>query len=234
MRGFAMNTQRKISGVSLAGLVLLILGTLFLLDNLNLIYFDPGDFLHHWWPAILILGGLNELLRTNRSGGWFLIGFGVILLLKINHVIDGHLLFALILILIGIGLLIRPRLCWWGASPTVSQSSADKIKLQAIFAGSHENVTSQNFSGGDIEVVFGKMTVDFRNIKMPPGRCRLNVETIFGHTTLLVPPEIRIETVGSPVFGQIDNQAKDVPKDENTAVIEIQTEVIFGNLEIHN
>lgn len=229
-----MNTQRKMTGVSLAGLVLLILGTLLLLDNLDLIQFDLGNFLHDWWPAILILGGLNELLRANRSGGLVLIGLGVILLLKINHVIDGHLLFALILIMIGIGMLIRPRHCYWGASPTVSQNSADKIKLQAIFAESHEIVTSENFSGGDIEVVFGKMTADFRNIKMPPGRCRLNVETIFGNTTLIAPSGIRIETVGSPVFGHIGNQAKDVPKDENTAVIEIQADVIFGNLEIHN
>ncbi|HNZ37657.1 MAG TPA: DUF5668 domain-containing protein, partial [Candidatus Marinimicrobia bacterium] len=40
-------SKRKISGVKIAGLVLIILGVLLLLDNLNLIFFDLGDFLHN-------------------------------------------------------------------------------------------------------------------------------------------------------------------------------------------
>ncbi|MDD5062268.1 MAG: DUF5668 domain-containing protein, partial [Candidatus Marinimicrobia bacterium] len=72
-----MSTQRKISGVSISGVVLLAIGIALLLDNLNLIYFDLGDFLRDWWPAIFILIGLNELIKANHSGGWFFIGLVV-------------------------------------------------------------------------------------------------------------------------------------------------------------
>jgi len=228
-----MTTQPKVTGVSITGLVFLVLGILLLLDNLHVIYFNIGDFIHDWWPSVLGLVGLYDRLRNNRSGGWFLVGLGTLLLLKINHLIDGHLIIALILILIGIGLLIRPRRPIFQPS-SGTHSGADRIKLQAIFNESHENLTSENFQGGDIEVIFGKMTVDLRNIKMSPGRWRINLETIFGSTVFIVPGTVRTEALGSPIFGHISNQAKDIPKDDNIPILEIQTDVVFGSLDIHN
>ena len=44
-------------------LVLIALGTLFLLDNLGLGGFDAGRLIGTWWPALLILAGVSQLLR---------------------------------------------------------------------------------------------------------------------------------------------------------------------------
>ncbi|HBK47483.1 MAG TPA: hypothetical protein DDZ67_13830 [Xanthomonadaceae bacterium] len=44
-------------------LVLIALGTLFLLDNLGLAGIDAGRLIGTWWPALLILAGVNRLLR---------------------------------------------------------------------------------------------------------------------------------------------------------------------------
>jgi hypothetical protein len=38
-------------------LVLIVLGTLFLLDNLGFSTFDVGHLIGTWWPALLILAG---------------------------------------------------------------------------------------------------------------------------------------------------------------------------------
>ena len=42
-------------------LVLIVLGTLFLLDNLGL-GIDAGRLLATWWPALLIAAGIGKLL----------------------------------------------------------------------------------------------------------------------------------------------------------------------------
>ncbi|MBO9718459.1 MAG: hypothetical protein J7507_17120 [Pseudoxanthomonas sp.] len=43
-------------------LVLITLGTLFLLDNLG-VGIDAGHLLATWWPVLLIVAGLGKLLR---------------------------------------------------------------------------------------------------------------------------------------------------------------------------
>jgi len=232
-----MNTQRKISGISISGLILLAIGISLLLDNLNLIYFDLGEFLHDWWPAILILVGLNEIIKTNHSGGGFLVGLGAILWLKVNDIIDGPLLIALIFILIGIILIIRPRKFLWHATLDTSQAKtndSDAIDLHAVFSDLSENIISHKFSGGRIETVFGKMVVDLRSAQIQPGRCHLNIETIFGRTVLIVPKGICVETVGAPIFGRIDNQTEIISSAESLIVLEIKAEVVFGSLEIRH
>lgn len=47
-------------------LVLIVLGTLFLLDNLGL-GIDAGQLLRTWWPALLIAAGIGKLLVPARG-----------------------------------------------------------------------------------------------------------------------------------------------------------------------
>ncbi|MDQ1119437.1 MULTISPECIES: DUF5668 domain-containing protein [Pseudoxanthomonas] len=48
-------------------LILIVLGTLFLLDNLGFPGLDVRELIATWWPLLLILGGINLLLR--RASG---------------------------------------------------------------------------------------------------------------------------------------------------------------------
>jgi len=45
------------------GIVLLVLGVLFLLGNLDIMYFDFWDFIGDWWPVILIVVGLSIIFK---------------------------------------------------------------------------------------------------------------------------------------------------------------------------
>ena len=47
---------------SVVALILIVLGTLFLLSNLGLIP-RLGPLLHQWWPVILIIAGVAMLFR---------------------------------------------------------------------------------------------------------------------------------------------------------------------------
>ena len=48
-------------------LVLIAVGTLFLLNNLGLTHLSLGALIQTWWPAVLILVGIS-LLFKNRGG----------------------------------------------------------------------------------------------------------------------------------------------------------------------
>jgi cytochrome c biogenesis protein CcdA len=47
--------------------VLIILGVLFLLNNLGVTQISLGALISKWWPAILILVGISMLLRSNTT-----------------------------------------------------------------------------------------------------------------------------------------------------------------------
>ena len=44
------------------GAILIVLGGLLLLDRLGYKPFDLGEFLHTWWPLVLIILGLSMLV----------------------------------------------------------------------------------------------------------------------------------------------------------------------------
>lgn len=51
----------------LSAVILIALGTLFLLQNLDLLDFDLGDLLSKWWPLILIAAGVGMLFRQRGA-----------------------------------------------------------------------------------------------------------------------------------------------------------------------
>ena len=48
------------------GILFVVLGLLFLLDNLNLIEVSLGELVRVYWPIILIWIGVDKLLRKNK------------------------------------------------------------------------------------------------------------------------------------------------------------------------
>ncbi len=58
--------NRSISGI-IWGISLITLGVVMLLDKLNYLEFDLGEFLHTWWPLVLIIIGLGILLDRPRE-----------------------------------------------------------------------------------------------------------------------------------------------------------------------
>lgn len=45
------------------GLAFVCVGALMLLDRLEVIYFDFGEFIRNWWPLILIIVGLSMIFN---------------------------------------------------------------------------------------------------------------------------------------------------------------------------
>ncbi len=103
------DVKRKIdNGALLNGMILIAIGTLFLLDRLHIE--DFGDLIRMYWPSVIILFGISHVFRHESiwSGVW-LISTGV--WLQIAHL---HLFgmtyrnsWPLLLIAIGAGITLR-------------------------------------------------------------------------------------------------------------------------------
>ncbi|PPU76185.1 hypothetical protein XcuCFBP2542_10885 [Xanthomonas cucurbitae] len=50
------------------GLFLIVLGGLFLLNNLGLTRMNLGELIAAWWPLMLIWGGIHQLVRYRQRG----------------------------------------------------------------------------------------------------------------------------------------------------------------------
>jgi hypothetical protein len=103
-----MNDSRR--NALVGGLILIGLGVIFLLDNLNLV---PGG-VSDWWPVLVIGAGialLAQSFRQRRSGGLvggtMLLGLGGYWLLANLGRVSDNLFLPVLFISLGAGLLLR-------------------------------------------------------------------------------------------------------------------------------
>ncbi|WP_214071277.1 DUF5668 domain-containing protein [Mucilaginibacter sp. dw_454] len=61
------------------GVVLILIGAIFLLHNYGVIHFHWGN-IFHLWPIFIVIGGVNLIFANNRTGWAMVIKLGVIIL----------------------------------------------------------------------------------------------------------------------------------------------------------
>ncbi len=235
------------------GFILVIIGGLFLLDNLNYLYFDIPHVIFSF-PSVLIIVGILILVNSEKKGLGilFIVIGGLWLLPRIFPfiAINGGVIFSILIIAFGIYILTRRR--WHsnypyninqqGTSEKSGASSpaggftkeADRIDDVAIFGGGHKFISSDNFQGGNVTAIFGGTEIDLTRCKLAPGQNVLEVTAIFGGTTLIVPKEWNVVINVFPLFGGFSHKGMRGPNvvinPESSLVI--KGVVIMGGGEI--
>jgi predicted membrane protein len=235
------------------GFILLIIGVLFLLDNLNYLYFDIPHVIFSF-PAILIIVGILILVNSEKKGVGviFVVVGGLWLLPRIFPyiAINGGIIFSVLIIALGIYILTKRR-GYAGYHHSINQGSGteesdsanpsgeftkdtDRIDDVAIFGGGHKFISSDNFQGGNVTAIFGGSEIDLTRCKLAPGQNVLEVTAIFGGTTLIVPKEWNVVINVIPLFGGFSHKGMRGPNvvinPESTLII--KGVVIMGGGEI--
>jgi len=147
-----------VSGRIVAGAVLIVLGGLFLLDNMGFV--DARD-VFRYWPLILIGVGLAKVLQARfaaqRVGGFIMMAVGGLFLLRAFHLYWFHMrdLWPAFLLVIGAGLvwqaLARRRELPTGAAPGPSAAAipADADSAERVLAGARDRLESSRPSRGE-------------------------------------------------------------------------------------
>lgn len=236
----------------LTGLLLLALGGILIADRI-------GEKFPDWfisWETILIVVGIyiGEKHRFRNLSFLIPIAVGVIFLVN-DHYPDLSIKYYVgptILILVGIGLILRPRRVlnfrdhhyrrmhrnyekeYYENTSARINSSEDYLDNVAIFGGAKKNIMSKNFKGGEATSLFGGIEINLMQADIQ-GEIELDLTQIFGGCKLIIPAHWEIKTELVNIFGGVEDKRpmQNITTD-HSKVIHLRGTSIFGGIEIRS
>lgn len=242
------NSHIKNSGRVWSGVVIVVIGLAFLLDNIG---FDIPNWVISIWTFLIVLGLFIGARRNFRGIGWLIL----VLIGAYNTLDNMGLDFDFSKYALGVGLVIvggflifRPKNSFkdgglfglrkkgkldsatFGYDKTANNN--DIIDVMAVFGGSHQTVYSKNFQGGDITAVFGGADIVMTQADFPE-TVSLDVTAVFGGIKLIVPPNWAIKSNVTALFGSVeDKRAHTMPISEMQKTLILNGTALFGGIEI--
>ncbi|MEI6435682.1 MAG: DUF5668 domain-containing protein [Bacteroidota bacterium] len=229
----------------LLGVIVIAAGFLLLLSNIGFLPFELKHIIFSWQMLLIGIGVISLFSSESRTPGTILILIGGIFLfprlietLGIDIPFNvWHLFWPLILIGIGALILTKrlPRNAWQRPQRLVNnQNMSDGfIQEENIFSGGKQRVMHQVFRGGHINCVFGGSEVDLTQSTLGEGVNELEINTIFGGVTLIVPSDWRIQLKMTSIMGGFADKRSYVKENPDTSrILIIKGSTIFGGGEI--
>jgi predicted membrane protein len=240
------------------GVLVIAVGVLFLLDNLDIL-----DFRHalSFWPVAFIVGGVLKLFDTSSPNnylvGGLLVAAGATMILARLGIfyVDWQTVWPLLLIAMGAlfvyrafdarrsraalemtpdrlakpDLLAKPGPA--ARQPKGEAGSDDIVDVTAILGGFERNVNSQAFRGGDVSAILGGCALDMRGASIQ-GEAVLNVFSLMGGITIKCPPDWTVVLHGTPIVGGFEERTVK-PQDSSKRLV-ITGYAILGGVEVRN
>lgn len=215
----------------LAGLVLVTLGLVLLLDELGGV--DARGLLATWWPLAVIAAGLVQAAVPPRSvgGGTVVVAVGVVLLLwRLEVVDDLSLLWPALLLTLGGWLLLGPGRRRRHA--TVGGEVGAEVDVVTVFSDRREQLAAGPFAGGSVVTVFGDVDLDL-TAGDPGGVAAIDGVTVFGDLDLVVPATWRVTTSGPTILGDVRiDEAVAVTDGADRPELRLELVTIFGDVTV--
>jgi predicted membrane protein len=225
------------------GAFVLLLGILFLLENLGVF---PVVRLGAFWPVILIAVGIARLIESPRSskqiGGAVLVVIGLVFLaINLGFVppLIWRVLWPVLLILAGVLFLVRgfdPRLQFRGAfHHDVGTTSENVLNEYAVFGGVNRRVDSQDFQGGEAIAVFGGIEIDMHRAATTREQVEVEANAIFGGVEIWAPDNWDVVVQGASILGGFEDKTHRAPDDgiKRPRLI-IRGSAVFGGVVVKN
>jgi hypothetical protein len=225
------------------GLVIIVVGVLFTLDNLNVV--DGGEYLYQYWPVALIAIGAAKMIESGMRGG-SLVGGGLLtaagtwLLLDHLDVIEAGVLdfWPIILVVVGCvivwqglqGVRIGRRTGRDGGPGAADHESV--VSAVAVLSGVSRGSNSPRFRGGELMAFMGGCEIDLRQAAID-GEAVIDVFAMWGGIDIRVPENWRVIGHVTPLLGGFDDTTRP-PKEATTQTLVVRGVVIMGGIEIKN
>ena len=207
------------------GVLIVAVGVVALLIQLDVIALDLGQLFADWWPLIIIGVGLAALISVPRAwvGPSVIIAVGVFFLLRTLDVIDVNFweLWPVAVILVGLSLL---------TSFGRRTSEEDTINSTVIWWGSERRTRSQQFKGGSLTAIMGGIEVDLREANIVD-KAEIAVFALWGGVEVKVPPTWRVHVSGLPLLGGWDDKTT-LPLEDGAPELVVHVTAIMGGAEI--
>jgi predicted membrane protein len=220
------------------GLILVVIGVLFLLDRLG--GFDFGYLISTYWPVIIMILGLSILIGNGfrRPGaGLFFIGLGGFFLLRQLDLLGDNAwdyIWPALIILVGLSLLLRPafRRPGGGADGNIPEIRENDVDMSSILGGMKRRIESQNFKGGHVTAILGSLELDFRGAGLDGGKATLDATAILGGVDIFVPRDWKVVLAGMPILGGFEDKRPAVAEAGAKATLYVKGAAILGGITI--
>lgn len=236
-------------GTILFGILLLAVGVLFLLNELNVISISDGvGFWSIVWPILIIGLGASMIGES-----WYPIAIGLILigvykLLYVFAVIPAaypltwSMIWPVALVLIGLSI-VASVLRRKKRTHHVTVNGKDKkearvtntcengfVTIECDFSEARHEFTDTTFRGANIETNFGSTCLDLSKCTDFASDAAINAEVNFGSFELRLPPTVMINKSVENCFASCN--VKGGPDKDATATIRLSGETNFGSVDV--
>ena len=215
------------------GLLIILVGVLFTLDNLELI---DSDRVFNYWPSGLILLGAAKLWQGRTEHGSGLTGgllmvIGIWLQLEVLDYVDQSIfsLWPLLLVIAG-GALVWQGLR--GRSGRLAPSSDASINAIAVLAGVERGNNSAAFRGGELTAFMGGCEIDLRQAAIH-GEAVIDVFAMWGGIDIKVPDDWRVIGRVTPIMGGFEDKTRP-PRGASAHTLVVRGFVLMGGVEVKN
>lgn len=213
-------------GTIILGIIIVLIGVIFLGNNINLwdinifsIFFDG------WWTLFIIVPSLIGLFKEKAlfASGLGLI-IGILLLLAAQDVIlwsmVGKIFIPIVIIMVGLLIIFKSNVRF-------SKKKAKNVgNYIGVFSGTSEKISGK-FSGCNCVSVFGGVDLDIRDADIDKDIV-IDCVSIFGGIDIITDKNVRVKTNGVPIFGGVENKNDS----DKGPIININYVCIFGGIEI--
>lgn len=165
-------------------LVLLILGSFFLLDDV----LDMYNLRRYLVPAVLVAVGAMLIFRPKNSDRLY----------KKKGWRDAD-------VLPGTETSTGFKTTDYTASGDFSNDDSERVDATAIFGSVKKNIVSKNFQGGDATSIFGGSEIDLSKADIN-GTVRMDVTAILGGVKLIVPSHWTVKQEITAIFGGVEDK----------------------------
>lgn len=210
---------------AITGLILVLIGSLFLLDNLGY-----GLDVPRWlftWPVVFIGIAAINIFTGNFRVAIIFLALGVFFYLQQFGIVNMRTYWPVFLIIVGLSFLLRNR-----ERKKRSESNEHYFDEVSIFGGIEKNIVSDQLQGGKVTSIFGGSEIDLRNSKTADGAV-IEVFTMFGGTDLYVPSDWKVNLDTVTIFGGVSDSRTNIDPNP-TSTIKIKGFTMFGGGDIKN
>ena len=182
----------RITPQSVLGLLLLIVGVLLTLDNLDVL---ESERILRFWPLGIVAAGLVKIAQSSETSGRT---FGAVIVL-VGAVWTGESVFDLPidlsdfwsigLIVLGIVIITRARRGSERDPAVVAAAGDAQLSEFAVWAGKQRRNASPVFRRADLTAVMGGIEFDLRGASTATGEAVIDVFCMWGGIEIFVPPD---------------------------------------------
>jgi hypothetical protein len=187
------------------GVFLIVLGTWFLLSNLDVIDYRVWDY----WPVLLVLFGVLIVWRALFGPSWDTFPCRVR------------------------GVVVTGAAPAAGTETKPEGDTSATVSAVALLGGVKRRCVSQDFRGGDLTAILGGCELDLRQASIKEGQAVLDAVAVWGGIEIRVPDDWTVVVQGIPILGSFEDTTRHAGE-PGAKVLVIRGAAVMGGVEVKN